>query len=144
MAGPYYLLDTNILSAVVKQPASLLARRIAMMNREDYCTSLVVACELRYGVLKKGSPSLAAKVDQLFMRVEVLPLEALVDLHYAEIRVALEKMGQPIGHNDLLIAAHARALGLTLVTDNVREFSRVPGLRVENWLAESAGTGPES
>lgn len=142
MAGPYYLLDTNILSAVVKQPASPLARRIAMMSREDYCTSLVAACELRYGILKKGSPNLAEKVNQLLTRVGVLPLKAPVDLHYAEVRVALEKMGQPIGHNDLLIAAHARALELTLVTDNVREFSRVPGLRVENWLAESAGTGP--
>lgn len=142
MAGPCYLLDTNILSAVVKQPAGPLARRIAIMNREDYCTSLVVACELRYGVLKKGSPNLAAKVDQLLMRIDVLPLEGSVDLQYAEVRVALEKMGQPIGHNDLLIAAHARALGLTLVTDNVREFSRVPGLRVENWLAESSETGP--
>jgi tRNA(fMet)-specific endonuclease VapC len=144
MARPYYLLDTNILSAVVKQPASPLAQRIAMMNRENYCTSLVVACELRYGVLKKGSPNLAAKVDQLLARVDVLPLEAPIDLHYAEVRVALEKMGQPIGHNDLLIAAHARALGLTLVTDNVREFSRVPGLLVENWLAESSGTGSVS
>jgi tRNA(fMet)-specific endonuclease VapC len=138
MDGPCYLLDTNILSALVKQPASPLARRMATMESDRFCTSVVVACELRYGVYKKGSPSLAAKVDQLLSGVEVLPLDVRVDSHYAEVRVALEKIGQPIGHNDLLIAAHARALGLTLVTDNVREFSRVPGLLVENWLTADA------
>lgn len=134
MTGPGYLFDTNILSAIVKRPTSLLAQRIAAMDRKDLRTSIVVACELRYGVLKKGSPNLTTKVDLLLMHLNVLPLNAQVDLHYAEVRVALERMGQPIGHNDLLIAAHARSLGLTLVTDNVREFSRVPGLMVENWL----------
>jgi tRNA(fMet)-specific endonuclease VapC len=138
MVGPRYLFDTNILSALIKQPTSPLARRMATMDRDLFCTSVVVACELRYGVNKKGSPSLAAKVDQLLSGVEVLPLDVQFDLHYAEVRVALEKMGQPIGHNDLLIAAHARALGLTLVTDNTSEFSRVPGLAVENWLAADA------
>jgi tRNA(fMet)-specific endonuclease VapC len=108
---------------------------MAAMDRDHFCTSVVVACELRYSVHKKGSPRLAAKVDQLLSGVEVLPLDVRVDLHYAEVRVALEKMGQPIGHNDLLIAAQARALGLTLVTDNLREFSRVPGLAIEIWLA---------
>ncbi|MHB1292986.1 MAG: PIN domain-containing protein, partial [Sulfuricella sp.] len=66
---------------------------------------------------------------------EILPLETPVEEHYADIRNKLERAGTPIGPNDLLIASHARALGLTLVTDNVREFSRVPGLAVENWLA---------
>lgn len=111
---------------------------MAALDRDHFCTSVVVACELRYGVHKKSSPSLAAKVDQLLSWVEVLPLEVQIDLHYAEIRVALEKMGRPIGHNDLLIAAHARGLGLTLVTDNIGEFSRVPGLLVENWLSADA------
>jgi len=134
MVSPDYLFDTNILSAIVKRPASSLAHRIAAMDRKHLCTSVVVACELRYGVLKKGSPSLAAKVDHLLAQLDVLPLNAQIDLHYAEVRVALERMGQPIGHNDLLIAAHARSLGLTLVTDNMREFSRVSGLLVENWL----------
>ncbi len=92
---------------------------------------MIVACELRYGTLKKGSSRLTDKVDNLLAQVKVLPLDAQVDLHYAEVRVTLEKAGQPIGHNDLLIAAHARALGLTLATDNVREFSRVPGLAVK-------------
>lgn len=83
----------------------------------------------------KGSQGLAAKVEQLLASIDVLPLEVGVDHHYAEMRVALERVGHPIGHNDLVIAAHARALGLTLVTDNMREFSRVPSLAVENWLA---------
>ena len=135
MAGPHYLLDTNVLSAVVKRPRRELARRIAAMNREEYCTSIVVACELRYGVRKKGSQGLVAKIEQLLASIDVLPLKAGVGHHYAEMRIALERIGQPIGHNDLLIAAHARALGLTLVTDNTREFSRVPSLAVENWLA---------
>lgn len=138
MVGRRYLFDTNMLSALIKQPMGSLARRMAALDRDHFCTSVVVACELRYGVHKKGSPGLAAKVDQLLSWVEVLPLEVRVDLHYAEIRVALEKMGQPIGHNDLLIAAHARALGLTLVTDSIGEFSRVPGLLVENWLSADA------
>jgi tRNA(fMet)-specific endonuclease VapC len=77
-------------------------------------------------------------------QVAILPMEPPVEEHYADIRHTLERAGTPIGPNDLLIAAHARALGLTLVTDNVREFSRVPGLLVENWLAESSGTGPVS
>ena len=133
-----YLFDTNLLSAVVKHPTGPAARRLAALHRDVCCTSLIVACELRYGVLKKDSSRLAEKVENLLARVAVLPLAAPVESHYAEIRVALEKAGQPIGHNDLLIAAHARALDLILVTDNVREFSRVPGLVVENWLIADA------
>jgi tRNA(fMet)-specific endonuclease VapC len=135
MAGLRYLLDTNVLSAMVKRPRGELARRIAAMDRGAYCISIVVACELRYGVRKKCSQNLSAKVEQLLASIDVLPLEAEVDHHYADMRVALECIGQPIGHNDLFIAAHARALGLTLVTDNMREFSRVPSLAVEDWLA---------
>lgn len=135
MAGLRYLLDTDVLSAVVKRPRGELVRRIAAMDRGAYCTSIVVACELRYGVRKKRSQNLSAKVEQLLASTDVLPLEAEVDHHYADMRVALERIGQPFGHNDLFIAAHVRALGLTLVTDNMREFSRVPSLAVEDWLA---------
>lgn len=138
MAGPRYLFDTSLLSTLVKHPVSRLAERVAALDYEAFCTSMIVACELRYSALKKGSSRLTDKVDTLLAQVKVLPLDAQVDLHYAEVRVALEKAGQPIGHNNLLIAAHARALGLTLVTDNVREFSRVPGLTIENWLMADA------
>ncbi|HXU29374.1 MAG TPA: type II toxin-antitoxin system VapC family toxin [Thermoanaerobaculia bacterium] len=134
-----YLLDTNILSALIKEPAGELARRIDRMEGDEFCTSIVVACEMRYGAAKKGSARLEAIVDQTLSQIDVLPLEAEADRHYAALRVALEEPGQPIGPNDLFIAAHARSLGLTLVTGNTREFSRVPGLVVENWLEPEGG-----
>ncbi|MFN0303189.1 MAG: type II toxin-antitoxin system VapC family toxin [Burkholderiales bacterium] len=135
MAHLRFLLDTNILSAVIKQPAGAVARRLAAIDAEELCTSIIVACELRYGARKKGSRVLTTRVEQLFSTLPALPLGEGVDQHYAAIRVALERRGQPIGSNDLLIAAHAMALGATLVTNNEREFARVPGLKVENWLS---------
>ncbi len=133
-----YLLDTNILSAVIKHPHSLLSKRIKSLSREAFCTSVIVACELRYGVEKKGSASLTAKVELLLNEMDILPLEyETVSRHYAAVRVFLEKQGQLIGANDMLIAAHALSLDVVLVTDNVREFARIPDLRLENWLAET-------
>lgn len=135
MATFRYLLDTNILSTLIKHPAGTVAKKIATLDDEKVCcTSLIVACELRYGTQKKGSAVLSIKVDQLLDTIAVLPLKDDIILHYAEIRVDLERIGQPIGNNDLLIAAHARSLGLTVVTANIGEFSRVPGLIVENWI----------
>jgi len=99
------------------------------------CTSIVVACELRYGAAKKGSPRLSERVEILLDSLEVLPLEKESDRHYAEVRLRLERSGKSIGPNDMLIAAHALALDLILVTDNAEEFARVPDLSVENWLA---------
>jgi len=135
MAAQRYLLDTNVLSHLLKHPAGAIGVRIAAVGEEAVCTSIVVACELRYGAAKKGSPALSARVDQLLSAIEVLPLDEGVDARYGDLRTALEKAGTPIGANDYLIAAHALATDLTLVTDNVGEFSRVPGLAVENWLA---------
>ncbi len=130
-----YLLDTNILFDLIKQPAGAAARKIASLDDEKMCcTSLVVACELRYGAHKKGSAALSRKVNQLLAVIAVLPLNDDMVGHYAEIRVELERMGRPIGSNDLLIAAHARSQGLTVVTANMKEFLRVPELTVENWL----------
>lgn len=129
-----YLLDTNALSEVVKQPAGAVARRIAAAGENSICTSIVVACELRYGAMRKGSPVLNEKIEQLLSGVEILPLDEGVDRRYADLRMQLEQAGQPISAHDMLIAAHALTLGLTMVTANVREFRRVPGLAVENWL----------
>lgn len=129
-----YLLDTNALSEVVKQPAGMVARRIAAAGEDSICTSIMVACELRYGAMRKGSPVLNEKIEQLLSDVEILPLDEGVDRRYADLRMQLEQAGQPISAHDMLIAAHALALGLTMVTANVREFRRVPGLAVENWL----------
>lgn len=94
---------------------------------------MIVAAELRFGGAKKGSPKLAARIDGVLERMIVLPFEPPADLHYAALRVALEAGGRPIGANDMLIAAHALALDAVLVSDNTREFERVPGLTVENW-----------
>jgi tRNA(fMet)-specific endonuclease VapC len=142
MNGPRYLLDTNIVSDLARHPDGRVVQRIAAVGVERIGISIIVACELRFGVTKSGSQRLARHVNLVLEQVVILPMEPPVEEHYADIRNTLERAGTPIGPNDLLIAAHARALGLTLVTDNVREFSRVPGLRVENWLAESSETGP--
>lgn len=129
-----YLLDTNIVSDLVRHPGGIVRDRIAEVGEETVCISLVVASELRFGAAKRNSKQLSKRVELILSALPALSLEPPVDEHYAEIRVALEKAGNPIGPNDLLIAAHCRALGLTLVTHNLKEFSHVPKLRVENWL----------
>ena len=129
-----YLLDTNVLSALVRDPQGPVASRIAAVGESAICTSIVVAAELRFGAEKSGSTKLKRRVDAILSALEVLPLEAPVDRHYATLRWALTRRGEPIGPNDMLIAAHALCQGLTVVTANVGEFSRVPGLSVENWL----------
>ena len=143
MAKFKYLLDTNILSELIKQPNGYTARKIAALeNEESCCTSLIVACELRYGALKKGSDILTAKVNQLLETITVLPLEQNIEPHYARFRVILERAGTSIGGNDLLIASQAYALGLIVVTGNLKEFSRVPDLIVESWLPSCVDHGP--
>ncbi len=129
-----YLLDTNIISDVIRNPSGSAARRIELVGSKKIFTSIIVAAELRYGCAKKGSPKLFTKVASILETIPVLPLDIPADVAYGNIRAELEGAGQPIGMNDLLIAAHACARGLTLVTDNIREFSHIPGLKVENWL----------
>lgn len=129
-----YLLDTNIISDLIRNPFGPAARRIEKVGAKAICTSIIVAAELRYGCAKKGSPKLLARVEGVLETIPVLPLDIPADTDYGGLRAELEAAGQTIGANDLLIAAHALALGLTLVTDNTREFSRIGGLEVENWL----------
>lgn len=129
-----YLLDTNVVSELVRVPQGVIAQRITAVGEARVCTSIVVAAELRYGAAKKGSARLAAQVAAVLGALDVLPLDAPADAMYATIRADLERAGQLIGGNDLLIAAQALALGHTLVTDNTREFARVAGLAHENWL----------
>lgn len=131
----HYLLDTNILSDLIRNPQGSAAQRLAEVAGATVCTSIVVACELRYGAAKRASPTLTQRVEALLDSIPVLPLDAEADRHYAEIRTALESAGQCIGGNDLLIAAHGRAMDAILVTHNCREFERVPGLSVADWLA---------
>ena len=129
-----HLLDTNIVSDLVRNPQGPIAARIAEEGEDTVCTSIVVAAELRFGAAKKGSPRLSAQLDRVLAALSVLPFEAPADAAYGRIRAQLEAAGTPIGGNDLLIAAHAMALGLSVVTDNAREFGRVEGLTVLNWL----------
>jgi tRNA(fMet)-specific endonuclease VapC len=128
------LLDTNILSDLVRNPQGVVAARIAKAGEDTICTSVIVAAELRYGATKSNSEKLVERVDLILSALEILPLETPADHQYASLRHHLTRQGTPIGPNDLLIAAHALASGLTIVTANGGEFSRVPGLKVENWL----------
>jgi tRNA(fMet)-specific endonuclease VapC len=134
MARRSYLLDTNILSHLVRQPQGRVAARIADVGEDNVLTSIVVACELRYGAAKRGSRRLTRHIEAILGAITILPLEAGTDRHYAAIRTTLERKGTPIGANDMLIAAQARAIEAVCVTDNVAEFKRVPALKVENWL----------
>lgn len=129
-----YLLDTNIISDVIRNPDGHVARHIERVGPKAIFTSIIVASELRYGCAKKGSARLLNRVNGLLETIPVLSLDIPTDAEYGDIRAKLEVAGQPIGMNDLLIAAHAQALGLTLVTDNTNEFSRIRGLKLENWL----------
>ena len=128
-----HLLDTNVLSQLVRQPQGEVAHKIAEIGEAAVCTSVIVACELRYGAAKKGSPRLSAQVEAILGAIEILPFDVPADAAYADLRIALEQAGTPIGPNDMLIAADALAHDCVLVTANVREFSRVPGLSVVSW-----------
>ena len=128
-----YLLDTNAVSQLIRQPDGEVARRVAALEPGSFAISVIVAAELRYGAERRGSSRLTRQLEAVFSAIDVLPLEEPVDRHYGAIRSELERVGQPIGSNDLLIAAHAKALGVTLVTNNLGEFRRVSGLLVEDW-----------
>jgi tRNA(fMet)-specific endonuclease VapC len=130
----HYLLDTNIVSDLVRNPQGPIAAHLRKAGESRVATSILVASELRYGAEKKGSPRLTLQLESVLGALQVLPLESPADEFYGRIRVELEALGKPIGSTDLLIAAHALSLGRILVTDNTREFSRVRGLKVENWL----------
>ena len=129
-----YLLDTNIIAALAKDPNGPVSRKIFDVGQDSICTSIIVACEIHYGLLKKDSHRLTAQMTAIMNAIDVVDLPREVDSDYGEIRLQLERKGQPIGPNDLLIAAHARTAGFAIVTGNDREFERVPDLRVENWL----------
>jgi len=129
-----YLLDTNIVSALVRDPRGPVTRRVAEVGEANVCTRVIVAAELRYGGAKRGSARLSGQLEAVLGALAVLPFEPPADAVYGRLRAQLERAGQPIGGNDLLIAAQAVALGCVLVSDNQREFDRVEGLILENWL----------
>ena len=131
----HYLLDTNILSELVVRPQGIVAGRIARAGETNVCTSIIVAAELRFGAWKRNSRRLTSNVNVILSAIDVLPLEKPADKAYGELRAILEGRGEVIGPNDMLIAAHALSLDKVVVSANQKEFSRIPGLRVENWLA---------
>jgi len=129
-----YLLDTNIISELVKHPRGIIFSKIQELGEDKISTSIVVACEATFGAKKKNSLKLTERLEGILERIEILPLTFSIINYYAQIRTDLEKQGKPIGANDLLIASHVLSLDLTLVTANTKEFSRIPTLKIENWL----------
>ncbi|HEX6001441.1 MAG TPA: type II toxin-antitoxin system VapC family toxin [Hyphomicrobiaceae bacterium] len=129
-----YLLDTNILSDLVRNPAGKVTQRIQHIGDGNVATSIIAAAKLRFGAEKKGSQRLSDQVETVLDAIEILPFEPPADATYAIIRANLEKTRRPIAANDLLIAAHAITLDCTLVTDNERDFWRIRGLSSVNWL----------
>jgi tRNA(fMet)-specific endonuclease VapC len=131
-----YLLDTNIVSDLVRRPQGRVAERIRTIGEAQVCTSIIVAAELRYGAAKRAAPRLSAQLQAVLGALDVLPFEAPADAAYGRLRARLEQTGRTIGGNDLLIAAQALALGYAIVTNNEREFARIDDLHCENWLRE--------
>ena len=125
-----YLLDTNILSDLVKYPQGRVAHKIQQVSEKAVCTSIVVAAELRFGAAKLDSEKLTNQVEAILRAMEVLPFKKPADNQYAQLRLTLEKTGMLIGPNDLLIAAQSLTVNCVLVTVNVREFKRVAGLQI--------------
>lgn len=130
-----YMLDTNIVSDLVRNPHGPVIRHIVRVGAEAVCVSIITAAELRYGCARKGSAKLLANVEAILGSIQVLALDVPADAEYGGIRAELEAAGKPIGPNDLLIAAHAYSLGAILVTANTGEFTRIRGLQIENWLS---------
>ena len=132
---PRFMLDTDTCSYIMKRSHPLVLKRLQAVPVGDVCMSVVTKAELLYGVEvspRRGHD--AAALAAFLPYVEVLEFGDDAALHYAEIRAALKKSGQQIGANDLMIAAHARSLGATIITNNVKDFGRVKGLSVENWM----------
>ena len=128
-----YLLDTNTCVYAIKRRPEVL-RRLRALSPDDLGVSAITLAELRFGAAKSSRPSETRRSIEAFLRpFEVLSFGSEAADEYASLRIALERQGRPIGERDLLIAATARSLGLVVVTHNVREFSRVPGLKIEDW-----------
>jgi tRNA(fMet)-specific endonuclease VapC len=129
-----YMLDTNICIYVMKTYPPRLLKRFNE-SAEQLCISSITLAELHYGAEKSAKRSVNLQaIEHFTARLEVLPFSAGAAIHHGQIRADLERKGRPAGAYDLLIGAHARSEGLVLVTNNMREFVRMPGLRVENWV----------
>jgi tRNA(fMet)-specific endonuclease VapC len=133
--SPAYLLDTNICIYIHHERPAQVITRFRQLRSTDAVISVVTYGELLFGARKSSRQSEALKIiDEFATSVAVLPLPLQAAAIYGHLRAGLEAKGQMIGGNDLWIASHAKAEGLILVTNNEREFKRIPGLKVENWV----------
>ena len=129
-----YMLDTNIIIYLKNHRSEAALRKFTKHSPRELCISSITMAELEYGVFKSSKPSQNQIALTTFLsQIEVIPFDTEAAIEYGAIRTYLEQKGQPIGANDLLIAAHAKALNLTLITNNTREVSRIPSLKIENW-----------
>lgn len=132
-----YLLDTNIISHMMRYPQGVAAQRVLQFATQgasvQLCTSVVVDCELRFGLQRRSNPQWHLRFEAAMATLEICPLTPEVSAFYAKLRFSLEQQGQPMGPNDMLIAAHALSMKATLVSADTA-FKRLPDLGVVNWL----------
>jgi tRNA(fMet)-specific endonuclease VapC len=128
------LLDTDIVSHLMRDKSHTLRRRLNHFQAGDVAMSAITIAELSYGIRRRNSSRNQEVLDRFLSLFVVADFDVAAATVYGEVRAALERNGTPIGSHDMLIAAHALSLGVPLATNNHREFRRVPGLRVENWL----------
>ena len=131
-------LDTNICSYILRRHPASMIERFATLDREQLWLSAIVAAELRVGAAKLAAPRFQAAVEAWLLGFDVRPWPLDATHHYAQIRTALERAGKSINGMDLMIAAHALAEDSVVITNNAREFHRVPGLAVEEWAIGEA------
>ena len=129
-----WTLDTNMCSYILRRHSSQVIARFERLEAGDLFLSALVVAELRYGAAKLGSNKFAGYLEDWLRLFDLRPWPVTASQHYARLRCDLERQGAPIGNMDLLIAAHALAENAVLVTNNLREFGRVPNLRLENWM----------
>lgn len=130
-----FMLDTNICIYIIRNHPAQIVERVKHYHPSDLVISAITVCELEYGASKSGNPVKNRQaLTRFLVPFEISPFSEQAAFHYGEIRAHLEREGKIIGAMDLLISAHARSMSLTLVTNNLKEFERVPGLRAESWL----------
>ena len=135
------MLDTNIVAYAKNNRPEIVLERMSRFDPHDLCVSVITLAELEYGVFNSSNPDRNQLALTLFLaNIAIEPFGDDAAIEYGRIRADLRRKGAPIGANDLLIAAHAKSLGLTLVTNNTREFNRVEGLVVEDWADEAPTT----
>lgn len=134
MSGPRYLLDTNTCIYLINRQPEVVFARFAQLRIGDIGISSITGAELDFGVAKSGSTRNRQALDKFLAPLEILPFGEDAMREYGPLRTHLERQGTPIGALDTLIAAHALALSCTLVTNNLREFQRIPQLRLDNWV----------